>query len=1246
MLQMDLPVEPVQIQTGSESKTVRTFSSAAVAQFLLQIPPRLPVLPKESGSTESRSAVTPDVASVPNESAESEVTEADEEPERSLAGQHSHLELVHEGVSTSEGAEAIALTTPLVVEEAVEESTGDALLPDVEERPSVVAAISRSALSRGQAPMLIRFKPKPVQQIEPKILPQEDSDSAWTDVEPLSYEARTVERTDVTGGALGTALYEVYQPQRIAITGAMPHPTTLCESVALASVRPPLVSYRPWLPKGLVDNGVLSEAQLESIIYAGEAHSGFLTGVYRVEDSFDSIEVCSAEDPLAVQFRRGWFLGDGTGAGKGRQVAGVILDNWCQGRRKALWVSKSDKLLEDAQRDWQALGGDPKVVVPLSRFGLTKSIQLKEGILFTTYATLRGSAKAGKQSRLEQIVTWLGSDFEGVIAFDEAHAMGNALAEQGNCGMRKASQQGLSGLRLQNALPRARVLYVSATGATKVSNLAYASRLGLWQTGDFPFASRSEFISAIDAGGVAAMEVVCRDLKALGLYFARNLSFDGVEYEALEVPLTTEQVAIYDTYAEAFQVIHSHLEEALQICNVVSEDGSSLNSSAKMSARSAFESHKQRFFSHLLCSMKCVSLIRAIEQDLAEGHAVVIQVVSTNEALLQRRLADIPVEEHSDLNVDITPREYVMDYLVHAFPIHLYEVYSTEDGDLRSELVKDAEGNAVICQEALTQRDALIERIAALAPLPGALDQLLHHFGHDLVAEVTGRSLRVLMDPQTKRLFVNQRSAGTNLDETQAFMGDEKRILIFSDAGGTGRSYHADLNCLNTRRRVHYLLEAGWRADNAIQGLGRSHRTNQASAPVFRPVVTDVRGERRFISTIARRLDALGALTRGQRQTGGQGLFDPRDNLESIYAELALRQLFAMVAAGQVACCSLARFEAATGLSLSTDTGQIKETLPEIRQFLNRLLALPIGLQNGLFEVFELIVVDKIEAAMANGTFEAGVETLRAEKFRVLNREVICTHESGGETICVEIEETCRTEIISTSDALRLMDKEGLLVRNERSGRVAVRMPTSSTVTDEGAVINRFSLVRPTDSTKLTEVDYAKSHWRNATLAEWHSSWDAEVASAPAFTTRRFFLICGLLLPIWNSLDSENMRVFRLQTDTGERLLGRVIEPHKIQEISQALGLHNVALAPAEVFDLVMNQRQSVALPGGLMLRSALVMRERRFEIIGQVSDACCEQLKAAGCFTEIIQWRRRVFVPADPTLGVPVLERSLKLLR
>ncbi len=362
----------------------------------------------------------------------------------------------------------------------------------------------------------------------------------------------------------------------------------------------------------------------------------------------------------AVRFRRGFMLGDGTGAGKGRQAAGIILDNWLQGRRRALWVSKSDKLIEDARRDWAALGQERLLVTPLSRFRQGTPIRLDEGILFTTYATLRSEERGGKASRVRQVVDWLGLNFDGVIIFDESHAMQNAGGGKGERGDVAASQQGRAGLRLQHALPDARVVYVSATGATTVHNLAYAQRLGLWSGADFPFATRAEFVEAIEAGGVAAMEVLARDLRALGLYTARSLSYVGVAYELVEHRLTPEQTRIYDAYAGAFAIIHNNLTAALEAANITGSAGT-LNAQAKSAARSAFESAKQRFFGHLLTGMKMPTLIRAIEGDLAAGHAAVVQIVSTGEALLERRLAEIPTEEWSDVQVDITPREYVLD---------------------------------------------------------------------------------------------------------------------------------------------------------------------------------------------------------------------------------------------------------------------------------------------------------------------------------------------------------------------------------------------------------------------------------------------------------------------------------------------------------------------------------------------------------------------------------------------------------
>ena len=460
-------------------------------------------------------------------------------------------------------------------------------------------------------------------------------------------------------GRLGDALYEPYAPQSVRIVGARPHPTPLVQSAAMASVAPPKPSYRPHLPLELVKDGILSEAQLESIIYAGEAHDGHLAGAWNVDATWDQLTASSDDCEAAVRFRRGWFLGDGTGAGKGRQVAGIILDNWLKGRRKAVWLSVSERLLEDAQRDWAALGQERLYVTPLSRFRQGTSIPLSEAILFATYATLRSCERGGKKSRVEQIVDWLGSDFDGVIIFDEAHAMANAAGGKGERGDVAPSQQGRAGLRLQHALPNARIVYVSATGATTVQNLAYAQRLGLWASGDFPFATRAEFVAAIENGGVAAMEVLARDLKALGLYAARSLSFDGVEYAMLEHVLTAEQRRIYDAYAGAFQVIHNNLDAAMEASGITSATHGTLNAQAKSAARSAFEQAKQRFFNHLITAIQTPSVLASIERDLETGNAAVVQLVSTGEALQERRLAEIPTDEWHDVSVDITPREFL-----------------------------------------------------------------------------------------------------------------------------------------------------------------------------------------------------------------------------------------------------------------------------------------------------------------------------------------------------------------------------------------------------------------------------------------------------------------------------------------------------------------------------------------------------------------------------------------------------------
>ena len=441
----------------------------------------------------------------------------------------------------------------------------------------------------------------------------------------------------------------------------------------------------------------------------------------------------------------------------------------------------------------------------------------------------------------------------------------------------------------------------------------------------------------------------------------------------------------------------------------------------------------------------------------------------------------------------------------------------------------------------------------------------------------------------------------------------------FSPAdAGIGRSYHADLGCPNTERRIHYLLEPGWRADQAIQGLGRTHRTHQASAPLFRPVATDVKGERRFIATIARRLDSLGAITRGQRDSqtamgdDDTALFRASDNLESLYAKSALRQFYIALWRGNIAGWSLADFEEATGLKLVYE-GNLKEDLPPMPQFLNRLLALPIDEQNQLFGALETRIEANIEIAVEAGTFERGVETIAADSLSVASRETVFTHEgSGAETEIVEIARKDRLEPLAADAAIELHTatsrKPPLLIVNAQSKRAALVMDAPARTLDDGDVQERVRLVRPAVRETMARAALEASQWRADDEDRWRALWDAEIAGLPSHRESRFWLVAGLLLPIWDRLPDESMRVRRLVTDPGtgpgqaqgEHLIGRVLGPAEVSEFRAALGLDGgPGLTAAEVHDEIMVRGASFPLANGWKLARRRLMGAMRIEIEG-----------------------------------------------
>lgn len=405
------------------------------------------------------------------------------------------------------------------------------------------------------------------------------------------------------------ATYAIYASKRIRekYPHVREHPDPLVETASLRSVPLPPLNFEHCLDEE-VARGVLSDAQLETVVYA-------------------NMRFNSHERP-----RPGFFLGDGAGVGKGRQIAALIKQHWHDGGRRVLWVSVSTDLRIDSRRDLDDINAHdieiwdnntPKVNFEGVAF-VTYSL-LRTGLPKTTNNTRQGDendqvesldrlTSVSSQSNLAKIIKWLSLCPEGsLIIFDESHKAKNLLPSVGSA----PTQTGRAVMYLQESLPDAKVLYSSATGASEPRNLAYMERLGIGGIGN-----NDEVVKLLVNARLEALELAAMSLKSAGAYLGRTLSYQGAEFDLVKVELEMQFKIMYDRSTILWENIFSVMKAL---------------SMKRWAAR--FWGAHQRFFKSMLMAGKVPAITRLAIESIKNGMCVVIGLQSTGEAATEQTRA-------------------------------------------------------------------------------------------------------------------------------------------------------------------------------------------------------------------------------------------------------------------------------------------------------------------------------------------------------------------------------------------------------------------------------------------------------------------------------------------------------------------------------------------------------------------------------------------------------------------------------
>ena len=807
-----------------------------------------------------------------------------------------------------------------------------------------------------------------------------------------------------------------------------------------------------------------------------------------------------------------FIIGDQTGIGKGRFVAGII-EYAKQKELIPVFITEKPELYTDIFRDLDDIKAqklNPLITNASEKIALADGTILTTGSLnaqkrliqsiieqqdlgnynavFTTYAQLQ--TVKGKDTERRELLRVIAP--KSILVLDESHNAGGTAktAEKAEAPDRAAYVREL--VKLASG-----VVYSSATYAKNPYVMTlYSARTGMRHAVE----KEENLVEMIQTGGIPVQQILAAKLTEAGQYIRRERSYTGIEFGAKVLPVNrdiaeniSKTMSLVVEFDEAKQEAVQRLEKEFKV--TAQREGQGGSEEADLTS-SNFTGLMHNVVNQTLLAMKSEATVQEALEALKRGEKPVIGLSNTMGAFIAKAAKQQSIQPGEPIQLGIG------DLLM----------YSLEQS--RAITLKDSEGNestyritdAELGSEAVRVYKAAQQIIQGTdwSGIPiSPIDYMRYRLSEEgyRVNELTKRDERIEYGVDGVQYYtlrnLAEKSPEANNKRVADFNSGELDVLILNRSGATGISLHSSKTFSDQRPRRLLIAQPELNVDQFIQMLGRVHRTGQVVKPSFTVLMGDLPAEKRIAAVLLKKLASLNANTTAARE-GGFNLNQVTDFMNQ-YGDQVVLDLM-------VNNPDLHRRLGSPikGLNDETDVAAI-DTTDMVSKVTGRIPLLPLSEQDQVYNQIERDYKELLERERTKGNSILEAEALDLDARTVARVEVLPSQ--GGQKNIIDepvylevVDVKARRKPITTLEAINLVrsavglkpvqsiekhdpDQVEILAQaqtNDRLDAIAERIPIYREVfrsRAEADVLNEKKMAQRSDKQRQERVERRVYHY-------------------------------------------------------------------------------------------------------------------------------------------------------------------------